>query len=94
MGPRRTRAAGRSLGRLHRLPEPAPENRPDPSQPDTHSFVLRIWIEEKCDTSGAVRWRGSITHVPSARTRYFEDLADMCAFVAAHMEATASEGQR
>jgi hypothetical protein len=74
--------------RLHRLPEPAPEDCLDPPQPDTHSFVMRVWVEDRCDKSGVVRWRGSITHVPSGRTHYFEDLSDMCAFVASHMEAS------
>jgi hypothetical protein len=70
------------------LPEPAPEARLDPAQPDTHSFVLRVWVEDRRDKSGVVRWRGSITHVPSGRTRYFEDLNDMCAFVASYMKAS------
>jgi hypothetical protein len=70
------------------LPDPAPDDRLDPPRPDTHSFVVRVWIEDRCDTSGTVRWRGSVTHVPSGRTRYFEDLTDMCAFVAAHMQAS------
>jgi hypothetical protein len=70
------------------IAEAAAEDRPDPPQSDTHSFVLRVWIEDRCDTSGAVRWRGSITHVTSGRTRYFEDLTDMCAFITSHMEAS------
>jgi hypothetical protein len=70
------------------LPDQVTDNRLDPPQPDTHSFVLRVWIEDRCNTSGAARWRGSITHVPSGRMQYFEDLTDMCAFVAAHMEAS------
>jgi len=70
------------------LPESAPADRTDPPQADTHSFVLRVWIEETCRTSGTARWRGSIKHVPSGRTRYFEDLQDMCAFVTSYMEAS------
>jgi hypothetical protein len=52
--------------KAHRLPEPVAEDRFDPPQPDTHSFVLRVWIEERCDTSGVVRRRGSIVHVQTA----------------------------
>jgi hypothetical protein len=60
----------------------------DPHDPDLHSFIVRVWVEERSGASGAVRWRGSITHVPDGKRRYFEDLKDMCAFVASHMETT------
>lgn len=70
------------------VPERVSGDNVDPSKPDTHSFVLRVWVEDRCEETAQVRWRGSITHVPSGRTRYFEDLNDMCTFVASHMQSS------
>jgi hypothetical protein len=56
----------------------------DSTSTATHSFVLKIWREETpADTA---RWRGRITHVPSGRYRYFDDLLDVLAFVAPYLE--------
>lgn len=46
-----------------------------------HSFVVKIWAEERDDETGQVRWRGYITHVPSGERRYFEQLELMAAFI-------------
>jgi len=48
----------------------------------THSFIVRIWLEEDDRT----RWRGHITHVPSGDRQYVERLADIVDFIAPYVE--------
>lgn len=51
----------------------------------THSFVVRIWLEE-VSASGRALWRGHITHVPSGRRRYVQRLGDITGFIALYLE--------
>ena len=43
------------------------------------SFVARIWLEGEPD--GNPIWRGRIQHVQSNQKAYFQDLAEMSAFI-------------
>lgn len=52
---------------------------------NTHSLVIRIWIEEGVAERGQPTWRGHITHIPSGEQRYFEDLDDIKAFILPHL---------
>lgn len=52
----------------------------------THSFVIRIWLEEPADGAGTARWRGHITHVLTGERRYLQDLDDVSAFIAPYIE--------
>jgi hypothetical protein len=45
------------------------------------SFVIRIWVEETAAEAGNAHWRGHVTHVPSGKRRYFQDLQSMVAFI-------------
>ena len=58
----------------------------DISNPDTHSFVIKIWLEETIEEAGRVTWRGHITHVQSGRRRYFNDLDGISSFVKPYLE--------
>jgi hypothetical protein len=51
----------------------------------TLSFIIRIWIEETSTETGNVRWRGHITHVPSGKRRYLQDLPEIIAFIAPYV---------
>ncbi|OQY17837.1 MAG: hypothetical protein B6I35_13955 [Anaerolineaceae bacterium 4572_32.2] len=42
----------------------------------SNSFVFRIWWEEET-------WRGWVQHAASGKSRYFEQLPDLLAFVEA-----------
>jgi hypothetical protein len=55
-------------------------------QPNTHSFVVKVWSEETGASPPAVVWRGQITHVPSGEQRSFHELSDIGAFVAPYLE--------
>ncbi|MEZ4660563.1 MAG: hypothetical protein R2911_23655 [Caldilineaceae bacterium] len=52
-------------------------------QPQTHSFVIKVWLEE--DTRAAA-WRGQITHVPSGRRQHFTALAEIPLLIAPFLE--------
>ena len=47
----------------------------------SQSFVIRIWLEETADEAGALSWRGHISHVPSGKRRYFQDMQAIVAFI-------------
>jgi hypothetical protein len=51
----------------------------------THSFVIRIWLEEPEDGVGTPRWRGHITHSLTGERRYLQDLDDVSAFIAPYI---------
>lgn len=53
---------------------------------DTHSFVVRIWLEETAEETGRTVLRGHITHVPSGERRYFQDLCGISRFIISYLE--------
>jgi hypothetical protein len=56
-------------------------------EPGTHSFIVRIWIEETVEESGIATWRGHVTHVPDGARRYVQDLDEIIRFIAPYLEA-------
>ncbi len=58
----------------------------DLSETPTHSFIIRIWIEETAEEAGAALWRGHITHVPSGRRYYVQTLDEVVQIIAACLE--------
>jgi hypothetical protein len=59
----------------------------DLPEASTHSFVVKIWIEETADHRRGARWRGHITHVPSGKRRYIQQLGAIGDFVVPYLEA-------
>lgn len=57
----------------------------EPLETTTHSFVVKIWLEESGDESRSAAWRGHITHVPSGKRRYLEELGAIGAFIAPYL---------
>jgi hypothetical protein len=51
-----------------------------PFESTTHSFIIRIWLEEPGEAGGA-KWRGHITHVPSGERRYLKNVDDAVDFI-------------
>lgn len=58
----------------------------DPFEENTHSFVVKIWLEEAGGDGEHPTWRGHITHVPSKHRRYVEDMSGIMDFIAAYLE--------
>ena len=54
-------------------------------EPDTHSFVVKTWLEETEEEAGCVRWRGHITHVVSGERRYLQSLAEITSFIESYL---------
>ena len=52
----------------------------------THSFVIRLWLEEIEEETGHVVWRGHITHVASGERRYLKELDDIIEFIIPYLE--------
>ena len=48
---------------------------------NTHSFIVKIWLEEPGLGGRRGKWRGYITHVPSGERRYLESLNEILAFM-------------
>jgi hypothetical protein len=53
----------------------------------THSFVLKIWLEERRQVAGSASWRGYISHVSSGTRRYVKDLDGIATFIAPYLQA-------
>lgn len=61
------------------------------SEATTHSFIVKIWIEETAQEAGRATWRGHITHVPSKERRYLHDLDDVTNVIVIYLEAMGLE---
>jgi hypothetical protein len=56
-------------------------------EPDSQSFVVKVWLEETVKESGQARWRGHVTHVTSGERRYLESLSGIADFIRPYLEA-------
>ena len=54
-------------------------------EPDTHSFVVKIWLEETADEMKHPIWRGHITHVATGQRRYLNNLSALVEFIAPYL---------
>jgi hypothetical protein len=52
----------------------------------THSFIVKIWLEERANESEPWTWRGHITHVQSGRRRYLSELDQVTDFIAVFLQ--------
>ncbi|GAC1382632.1 MAG: hypothetical protein NVS4B7_17740 [Ktedonobacteraceae bacterium] len=55
-------------------------------EPDTQSFIVKVWIEDSAGKDGPGVWHGHITHVPGHERRYLKNLAEIQDFIAPHLE--------
>jgi len=56
-------------------------------EPQTHSFIIKIWLEDSREEAGKARWRGQITHVPDGHRKYIEELSDVIFFLLPYMRS-------
>jgi hypothetical protein len=47
----------------------------------THSFIVKIWLEEARVDNHEATWRGHITHVPGGERRYLQNLDEIDRFI-------------
>ncbi len=55
-------------------------------EPDTQSFVVKVWLEETVEEEGQAKWRGHVTHVTSGERRYLESLSGIVDFIMPYLE--------
>ena len=53
----------------------------------THSFVIKIWLEETIEEAEEAVWRGRITHVPSGEKGYIKELNEITLFISPFLES-------
>ena len=58
----------------------------EPIDPAPQSFIIKVWLEETVEETGRATWRGRITHVPSEKQRYIEDLDAIASFIVPYLE--------
>lgn len=51
----------------------------------SHSFIVKIWLEETAAEAGQAKWRGHITHVPDGVRRYVESLDEISNFISVYL---------
>lgn len=52
----------------------------------SHSFVVKIWLEETQGESGQAKWRGHVTHVLTGERIYFEKMGIIIDFIIPYLE--------
>lgn len=57
----------------------------DHRETPTHSFVVKVWLEEPPRGASCGVWRGHITHVASGKRVYLAQLGAIRAFVAPYL---------
>jgi hypothetical protein len=67
--------------------QPAEKHDLDLVELSTHSFVVKIWMEETATETKNPLWRGHITHVPSGSRRYLGHLNGIISFVKPYLKA-------
>ncbi len=65
---------------------PIDEGSMDLPESDTHSFIIKIWLEETAEEAGWAIWRGHITHVPDGKRRYLKEIDEITAFIAPYLQ--------
>jgi hypothetical protein len=52
----------------------------------THSFIVKVWLEETTSEVEQAVWRGHITHVPSNQRRYIKNLGEIERFIRPYLD--------
>jgi len=60
---------------------------------DSHSFIVRIWLEERATRDSPPHWRGSLIHVLSGRQVYFDRLESLPGLIRPYVEAMLAESR-
>jgi len=47
------------------------------------SFLVSLWLEPDSNEEHILAWRGSVVHLVTQQRRYFTELVDLVAFLAA-----------
>ena len=53
--------------------------------PDLHSFIVRIWLEERESQTHPPAWHGHITDIGGGERHYFKNLNEIPEFIKTHL---------
>lgn len=54
---------------------------------NTHSFVIKVWVEDPSEETTNPVWRGHITHVQSGSRRYLNSLNNAQTFIKPYLKS-------
>ncbi len=60
---------------------------------ELHSFIVRIWLEERAAECACSVWRGSVTHVISGQRVHFCDIESLPSLIRPYLKAHSVELQ-
>ena len=70
-----------------KIKSPAPGSESEkPVAEDSHTFIARFWLEKREIKDAKPIWRGVVEHVASGQRRYLQDLDEVKAFLAFHLQ--------
>lgn len=76
-----------SMDQGGRSPPHQPGDRPGQGlEPDTHSFVVKIWLEAAPTARQRLIWRGHVTHVGSGQRRSVKSLCEILTFLSIYLQ--------
>lgn len=53
---------------------------------NSHSFIVKVWVEENVDGGIEHIWRGTVTHVPSGRRGSLKNVDDIARFIMPYLQ--------
>jgi hypothetical protein len=56
---------------------------------ETHSFVLRCWLEPREIESAEPLWRGEVEHVPTGERVFFRSFVELKRFLSSYLPGIA-----
>jgi hypothetical protein len=66
----------------------------DPAEETTHSFLVRVWLEETKAEHKHATWGGKIKQLPDGPRLYVRDLTEVTDFIAVYLERMGVELRR
>ena len=54
---------------------------------NTHSFIVKIWLDDNSRRINQVTWRGHITHIPSGERHFITDLNEIQRYISPYLES-------
>lgn len=63
----------------------------DFSEPQLHSFIIKLWLEDVTGEENRLRWGGQIKHVPGGEYRHIRDLEEITDFIKPYLESMGVE---
>lgn len=55
-------------------------------QSKTHSFIIKLWLEDFDRKRKRLVWRGHITHVANGKRRYVQHMIQIISFIVPYLE--------